>query len=172
MTSPVFRGIWVFEKLLCGETPAVPGPVPPIEESAPADTTRERFENAHGTGACRTCHEAFEPFGFALEDFDELGRYRADENGFMIDASASALVPGVDGEVTFDGLEELAVMLGDQATVTDCVSGRLAAFAYSGGGGEACLAEPERSALSSGVYGLLEYYAQLAAAPSMTSRNR
>jgi len=171
LSSPVFRGLFVFEKLLCGSPPPVPDTVPAIEESAPANTTRERFENAHSEGACQSCHQAFEPFGFALESYDPAGRFRNDENGFEINTSAETATP--DGtELSFDGLEEMAGLLADQDIVVDCVSGQIAAYSFSGANGEPCLAEEQRTALGRGAYGLIEYFSQLAAAPSITSRKR
>ncbi|MCH2109285.1 MAG: DUF1588 domain-containing protein, partial [Polyangiaceae bacterium] len=171
MSSPVFRGLFVFEKLLCGSTPPVPDVVPAIEEAPPANTTRERFENAHGSPGCQACHRSFEPFGFAFESFDAAGRYRSEENGFPINAFAEGISP--DGtELTFDGLTELANTLTTLPVMTDCVSGQLAAYAFSGGGGDACLAESERRAFANNEYGLFDYFAALAAAPSMNSRKR
>ena len=62
----------------------------PVNLTPLTTTTRERFEKAHAQSTCKSCHQAFEPFGFALESFDEMGRYRATENGIAINAAASA----------------------------------------------------------------------------------
>jgi len=170
-TSPVVRGLLVYANLLCNTRPKPPDVVPKIEDSPPANTTRERFENAHAKAACKSCHQFFEPFGYAFEFFDETGRYRANEKTFAINAAASVQL--VDGTtVTFNGLDDLATQLAGMQAVTDCVSGLLATYAFAGGGGRTCLAEDARSALAKGTYGLRDYYAQLAGAPSFTRRVR
>ncbi len=50
------------------------------------------------------------------------------------------------------------------------MSGLLAAYAFAGGGGAECLAEPQRDALAAGEIGIAEYLAQLATAPHFTTR--
>lgn len=171
MSSPVKRGLFVFNDLLCGQIPPIPDEVPPIEAAPPANTTRERFENSHGNEPCHSCHATFEPFGFALEAYDAAGRYRTEEAGFPINTVAEALLP--DGsQLSITSLEDMAQKLAELPLVADCVSGKLATYVYSGGGGETCLAEPERDALKAGTVGLLAYYASLAGAPSMERRAR
>jgi hypothetical protein len=176
ITSPIFRGLFVFEKLLCNEEAVLPeGVIPPIEAAAEANTTRERFEIQHAQPGCNSCHREFEPFGFGMEDFDEAGRFRTfetnEEQGvdYAINAAAAAPLPD-DSTLEFNGSTDLSTKLSQLPVITDCVSGLLASFAYSGGGGQVCVAETERTALQDGVYGLYEYYIQLAASPNMTQR--
>jgi hypothetical protein len=157
--------------LLCSVPEKPPPNVPPISGSVNANTTRERYEQLHAVGgACYACHSSFEPFGFALEHFDEAGRFRDNENGFPINAAASGTIGGAI--TAFDGVTDLATKLASTPEVTDCVSGLLAAYVFAGGGGQICLAEEQRNALLNGSYGLQEYYIQLAAAPSFTRRVR
>jgi hypothetical protein len=170
-SSPVFRGALVASRFLCRVPPKPPADVPPIPATGTANTTRERYEKLHAVaGRCHDCHATFEPFGFALEHFDESGRYRDNENGFPIDAAASA--PVGDTTVSFDGLNQLATQLADSPEVTDCASGLLTAYVFAGSGGEVCLAEEQRAALLRADYGLAEFYLQLASAPSITRRAR
>jgi hypothetical protein len=170
-TSPVFRGLLVFAKLLCNVPPKPPPIVPTIDQAAPANTTRERYQNSHAQSSCAGCHQMFEPFGYAFEHFDETGRYRETENGYPIDARATAqLIEGT--QLTFDGLDDLVTQLANQPVATDCVSGLLATYAFAGGGGQVCLAEDARGALSSGAIGLRDFYARLVTAPSFTHRAR
>ncbi len=170
-SSPTQRGLIVYERFLCHARPPVPANVPQIEPPAPgAKTTRERYAMHASSGACAGCHVQWDPIGFASEHFDQLGRYRTDENGLPIDATGQ--INNVDGTVplTFDGLDQLASGLADLPEVTDCVSGLLAAYIFAGGGGKSCLAEEARTALAANSYGLAEYVAQLAAAPHFTQR--
>jgi hypothetical protein len=83
----------------------VPPPPPGVEvdlsaESAPADakTLRQRMERHRSNPVCASCHGLIDPFGFALENFDLVGRWRDADAGEPIDASA-VLVDGtaIDG---------------------------------------------------------------------------
>lgn len=171
-TSPVFRGLLVLTKILCEVRPQPPAVVPPLGDPGVANTTRERYEKVHlADPSCAGCHSLFDPYGYALEHFDQNGRYRADERGFPIDAAAKSKLD--DGsELVFDGLTDLANQLAARESVTDCVSGLMSMYAFGGGGGKNCLAEKARAALANGEYGLLEFYAQLAAEPSFVRRVR
>ena len=91
-TSPVVRGQWLVENLL-GAT--VPPPPAGVEvdlsvESAPAEakTLRQRMERHRGDPVCASCHGLIDPYGFALENFDLVGRWRDVDAGEPIDASA------------------------------------------------------------------------------------
>ena len=101
-TSPVVRGAWIVENLLGAE---VPPPPPGVEADlsgarspAEAKTLRQRMEAHRTTPVCAACHQLIDPFGFALENFDLVGRWRTSDAGEPIDATA-LLVDGtpVDG---------------------------------------------------------------------------
>ena len=88
-TSPVRRGKWVLEALL--GTP--PPPPPPGSDSLEPDTEmsgatlRERFERHRDDPSCAVCHNKIDPIGFALENFDPIGRWREQAEGQTIDPS-------------------------------------------------------------------------------------
>ncbi len=76
-TSPVMRGVWVMERLL-GETPAPPpagisGVEPDIRG---ATTLREKLDLHRDSESCQSCHNAIDPPGFALENFNPIGTWR------------------------------------------------------------------------------------------------
>jgi hypothetical protein len=77
-TSPVVRGVYVQEKLL-GYTPPPPPPdVPLIEPDASgAKTIREQLAKHRDNATCASCHQKIDPYGFALENFDAIGIWRA-----------------------------------------------------------------------------------------------
>ena len=90
-SSPVLRGAWVLDKFLGVELPPPPPDVPKLDESpaaAAAQTLRERLETHRADPTCATCHDRIDPIGFALENFDELGRWRDRDAGGEIDSVA------------------------------------------------------------------------------------
>ena len=103
-SSPVLRGVWVLDKMLGVELPPPPPDVPKLDESQgrAEETLRERLEQHRADPACATCHDRIDPIGFALENFDELGRWRDRDDGGEIDAVAVL----ADGK-TVDGLTGL-----------------------------------------------------------------
>ncbi len=119
-TSPVRRGVYVLEQLLC-ERPAPPPDelevAPPLPD--PNLTTRERWAAHSSDPACAGCHGVIDPIGFAFEGFDGIGRERTMENGRAVDTSGGAPSIGVgDGEV--EGAAELSRLLGASPEVTEC----------------------------------------------------
>ena len=108
-TSPVIRGKWVLDNLYGAPPPAPPANVPVLEESPIRAelTMRERLSQHRTNPVCANCHNTIDPVGFALENFDAVGRWRDDagDNGPM---DASGALPGV-GE--FDGVDGLEAAL-------------------------------------------------------------
>ena len=75
-------------------------------------TTRERVALQTQSEACMVCHATINPLGFTLENFDAVGRYRAEEKGKPIDATGA--YQARSGEmVKFNGVHELAEFLAD-----------------------------------------------------------
>ena len=106
-TSPIIRGVWVLDNIF-GAPPPPPLPdVPALEENEVAANLpmRERLAQHRNSPACASCHRTIDPVGFALENFDALGRWRDQEgdNG-VIDVSGG--LPGVGALVGVDGLED------------------------------------------------------------------
>jgi hypothetical protein len=103
-TSPVERGKWILTNLL-GVPPQPPPPnVPPLQESG-ADgrvlSLRERMERHRASPVCAGCHRMMDPIGFAMENFDGIGRWREQEDGQPIDASGTLFTGAkVDGIAT------------------------------------------------------------------------
>ncbi len=105
-TSPVLRGKWVLENLLGTPPPLPPPDVPALEEKTASGETlsmREAMVQHRANPVCASCHRLMDPPGFALEEFDAVGRHRTrNESNEPIDASG--VLP--DGAV-FDGVAGL-----------------------------------------------------------------
>jgi Protein of unknown function (DUF1588)/Protein of unknown function (DUF1592)/Protein of unknown function (DUF1587)/Protein of unknown function (DUF1595)/Cellulose binding domain len=102
-SGPVQRGVFVRERLLCEDLPPPPSNLnvaPP--EADLSTTTREQYASHSADPACVACHDRIDPLGFAFEHYDQLGAYRALDNGFPIDDSGD-----IDG-VPFSGPAGLA----------------------------------------------------------------
>ncbi len=108
-TSPVLRGKWLLEAILGTPPPPPPPNVPKLDDvksgDAPA-TLRERLAQHREDPACAGCHSRIDPLGFALENYDVLGRWRTEDAGKPIDASGK--LP--DGTV-FEGPDQLKAVL-------------------------------------------------------------
>ena len=99
----MLRGKWLLENLLGAPPPPPPPDIPELDEpgdrAAPV-TMRERMAQHRASPACATCHAKIDPLGFALENFDAVGRWRAHEDGAETPIDASGTLP--DG-APFDG---------------------------------------------------------------------
>ena len=78
-TSPVKRGDWILRRILGTPVPPPPadaGSIPADEVVADGLSIRKRLEAHRRDSSCHNCHSRFDAFGFALENFDPLGRWR------------------------------------------------------------------------------------------------
>jgi mono/diheme cytochrome c family protein len=76
-TSPILRGNWVYETVLGEKLPKPPPGVPQLPETVPSGLTeRQLIEQHSSVDACARCHVKIDPYGFALEQFDAIGRRR------------------------------------------------------------------------------------------------
>ncbi|MEO7653799.1 MAG: DUF1592 domain-containing protein, partial [Bryobacteraceae bacterium] len=109
-TSPVLRGAWVLDTMLGTPAPTPPPDIPPLETEAKKRgnfTVRQQLMKHREDPSCSACHNLMDPIGFALENFDWLGRWRDNEdNGQPLDTAA--VMPS--GE-KFNGPAELRQVL-------------------------------------------------------------
>jgi hypothetical protein len=120
--SPVQRGVFVLERLICLPPPPPPPDIdtnPPNDDQGQPQTNRERYEQHLSDDVCAACHAAIDGIGMGFEHYDSLGRWRDLDNGFEVDASGELLGTEVNGP--FVGAVELADLLGQSQTVRDCV---------------------------------------------------
>ena len=108
-TSVVIRGKWVLESLFGMPPPPPPPDIPELEEAAPDAehlTLRELMSLHSRNPTCASCHVRTDPIGFALENYDAIGRWREYEGETRINASGA-----LPGGVSFDGPGELKRVL-------------------------------------------------------------
>jgi cytochrome c553 len=89
-TSPVLRGAWALETLLGTPVPPPPPDVPPLDPDKKLKqmSVRQKLEQHRANPQCAACHKLMDPIGFALENFDWMGRWREKEsNGQPLDTS-------------------------------------------------------------------------------------
>jgi len=90
-TSPVLRGRWILDRILGERVLPAPADVPALEKTVSTHqqmTLRQQMELHRASPTCRVCHEAMDPLGFALEEFDAVGQYRAVRDGAVMDVAA------------------------------------------------------------------------------------
>jgi hypothetical protein len=102
-TSPILRGNWLSEVILGEKLPKPPKNVPLLAETVPDGLTERQLIARHSSdAACAKCHMRIDPFGFALEKYDAIGRFRTqDAAGLPIDAATKLMdgtpIDGPDG---------------------------------------------------------------------------
>jgi hypothetical protein len=131
-TSPVIRGKWVLDNLYGAPPPAPPANVPVLEEnSVRAELPmRERLQEHRTNPVCANCHDTIDPVGFALENFDAVGRWR-DQEGDNGPMDASGALPGIGEFEGVDGLE--AALLSRPELFAGRVTEQLLTFALGRG---------------------------------------
>lgn len=150
-SSPVERGVFVRQALLCTR---LPPPPPDVLQQAmmhpvdPTQTTRERH-NEHSTDPfCQSCHRLIDPLGFGFEEFDGIGVFRDTENGHPVDTSGAILgTDDVDGP--FVGVSELGDRLVGSRQFQQCSVTQLFRFAMGQG---------ESSADARAIYSIAERF--------------
>lgn len=112
-TSAVLRGGWVLETLLGVRVPAPPPDVPELKKPKKGKQSEREILAAHREAAtCAACHNLMDPVGFALDNFDVLGRWR--EKSFDFDVDASGVLPSGESFDGPGGLKQVLVAKKDQ----------------------------------------------------------
>jgi hypothetical protein len=130
-TSPVIRGKWILDNLLGTPPPPPPPDVPSLDQSVVSATLpiRQRLAEHRANPACASCHNVMDPIGFALEEFDAVGRFRRLDNYQPVDASG-----GLAGGAGFQGVAGLeAALLARPELFAGTVAEKLLIFALGRG---------------------------------------
>lgn len=117
-SSPVLRGKFVLDSLLCTPIPPPPATVN-SEAIAPENglgpTARERLAVHRADPNCAVCHDSIDPIGLPFESFDAIGRFRTQENG--VDIETYGEISGVE----YDDIAGLYPTLRDTPRLTTCM---------------------------------------------------
>ena len=131
-TSPVKRGRWVLEQILGSPPPPPPPDVPELEEDHDAitgTTLRERLEQHRENPACANCHAKMDPIGFAMENYNAIGKFRTKDGEQDIDTAGQF----PDG-TSFEGIEDLKQILKNRKTqFARCLTEKMLTFALGRG---------------------------------------
>ena len=116
-SSPVLRGKWLLDSLFDVTLPPPPPNIPSLDDSsetsaAQAHSLREKLEQHRADASCAACHDRLDPLGFALENYDAIGRWR------QVEGDQAINVEGVlaNGQVFSgpDGLKQVLMERKDQ----------------------------------------------------------
>jgi mono/diheme cytochrome c family protein len=131
-TAPTVRGKFLLENILGTPPPPPPPNVPELQANAngaPPRTVRERLEQHRTNPVCASCHRNMDPLGFALENFDALGRYRTLDGNSRVDPTG--VMPDgtrLDGPVTLR-----QALVADPSQFASTVTERLLTYALGRG---------------------------------------
>jgi hypothetical protein len=133
-TSVVLRGVWVLDNLLGTPPPAPPPGVPSLKdrgEDGKILSVRQSMEEHRANPVCATCHSRIDPIGFALENFDGIGRWRTTEGSANTPIDTSGVLP--DG-TKFQGPAELRkILLNKPEQFTTVLTEKLLTYALGRG---------------------------------------
>lgn len=147
--SPVLRGRWVLDRLLCAPTGDPPAGIPALPAGATSGDVRTMLEAHRADPACSFCHERIDPIGLAVEGFDAMGVARtAYEDGTPVDTRTT-----LEGGVDIEGLADLAHALRADPRLTRCLVRQAATWSWERiptSADEVALADVEAAALADG----------------------
>lgn len=130
--SPVLRGVFVLERILCEATPPPMAGIstdPPDAADEPAPTTnRQRYAQHTFDPVCQECHVGIDGIGMGLESYDAIGAYRTLDNGLPVDNSGNLDGTSVGG--SFQGGPGLAALLAESKVVHECAVRHWLDFAH------------------------------------------
>jgi hypothetical protein len=113
--NPITRGVFVSQRLLC--VGFINPPAVKIPEAVQGLSNKERFKQ-HTAGSCAFCHKSIDSLGFALENFDQSGKFRVDDAGIPIVVDGTLNLDGVD--VAINSADELSSAIAKSKQGMEC----------------------------------------------------
>ena len=95
---PIFRGAYVFRRILGHQLPDPPSDVPPITDAV-GTGLRDRLSKHQSDPSCAACHARFDPIGYGLQNFDAIGRWRTTQNGTVVELNKDPKKPKISRAV-------------------------------------------------------------------------
>lgn len=124
-TSPVRRGNWVLEHLLCDLPPLPPAvlPVGDLKDPVPNSgvTVREALTEHRQNPVCSACHNTIDPVGLTFENYDAIGTYRTMDNGDAVDATGSLVDLTGTVATKVNGAKEMSQAIAADTRFTYCL---------------------------------------------------
>ncbi len=130
-TSPVLRGKWLLENILGAAPPPPPPGAEGLDEAAVGVTgsLRQQMERHRASASCAVCHARMDALGFALENYDAIGAWRARDGKFPVDSSAT-----LPNGKSFQGPAELkAILVADRDSFARCLTEKMLTYALGRG---------------------------------------
>lgn len=139
-SSPLFRGLFVYDRLMCGLVAPPPDEIE-FPEPIPGETPLELAERHMSEPSCNGCHGAFDPVGLGMERYDSLGRYRLEYGPGQPASNAGRIETGLEPELLgpFEGTTGLADRLLSSGVVHRCVSRQAMRFAVGAAAEGGCI---------------------------------
>ena len=130
-TSPVLRGKWILENILGTPPPPPPPDVPELktEKIGVDETLRMQLLKHRASASCSVCHNKMDTLGFALENYDAIGTWRAKDGNFDVDSSGTLNGKHFDGA---DGIKKI-LLERQQGAFLKCLTEKLMTYALGRG---------------------------------------
>lgn len=170
--DPIHRGVFLNLQVLCSNLPPPPDNIPPPPPPMPGESLRERIDRHTGIGTCgESCHGyIINPLGFAMEQYDPLGRWQTMDAGKPVDATGTWNF--AQGQLAFNGGVELAQIIAGSDEAHRCYVAHLLEYGYARTPRPEDNAEIWRLAQASrdGMYSIKELIVQLATSDAFRFR--
>ena len=174
--SPVLRGVFIRDRILCAPLPPPPDEVdaiPPADDPSEPKTNRDRYEQHSTDPECAGCHSLIDGIGFPFEHYDAIGAFRTEDRGFPIDASGELVAAG-DADGAVDGPMELVDRLAGSTTVQHCVATQWFRYAFArdaeADGPDTCTTDDLQTALAESGGDIRELLVQIALSDGFRQR--
>ena len=119
-SSPIHRGLFVRDRLLCEALPPPPENLDiELPEHSDDQDTRTLFEEHSSEPVCQGCHQFIDPLGFTFEAYDGIGRWRTEDHGFMIHDEGALIAQDLSSTPLYD-VQDLAQHLAQSHTAKRC----------------------------------------------------
>lgn len=130
-TSPVKRGKWVLDQLLCSPPPPPPPNIDTNLVEMAGLSLRQRLEQHRAQEPCKSCHKVMDPIGLSFENYDGIGQYRSQDQFGPIDATG--VLPTEQGDIAFNGAAELMPILAKDERLLGCIAQKVLTYAVGRG---------------------------------------